>query len=204
MVDMTTTILAKSDQLNADDLLGRTLTVTVTNVSLLAGEQPISINYEGDNGKPFRPCKSMRRVLVNVWGSDGTKYIGKRMTLFRDEKVSFGGAAVGGTRISHMSGIDKPVTMSLTAAKNSKKPYTVKPLEGHAPIAEPIKEEPVNTEQLLTDGKAAANLGSGELGKWWKSLGGAKQKLLVAELPALKARAADVDALSSNDEEIPL
>jgi len=128
MVDMTKTILAKSDQLNADDLIGRTITVKVTAVSLAAGEQPIKINYEGDEGKPYYPCKSMRRVLVNTWGADGNAYIGREMTLYRDEKVVFGGAAVGGIRISHMSHIDQPITMSLTAAKASKKPYTVQPL----------------------------------------------------------------------------
>lgn len=128
MVDMTKTILAKSDQLNADDLIGRTLTVKITSVGLAAGEQPIKINYENDGGKPYYPCKSMRRVLVNIWGADGNQYVGREMTLYRDEKVVFAGAAVGGIRISHMSHLDQPVTMSLTAAKASKKPYTVQPL----------------------------------------------------------------------------
>ena len=128
MVDMSKTIIAKSDQLNADDLIGRSLTIRVSGISLLAGEQPVGISYEGDEGKPYRPCKSMRRVLVGVWGNDGNAYVGRSMTLFRDDKVVFGGAEVGGTRISHMSDIDKPVTMSLTATKKSKKPFTVQPL----------------------------------------------------------------------------
>ena len=128
MVDMSTTIIAKSDQLNADDLIGRSITIRVSGVSLLAGEQPVGISYEGDEGKPYRPCKSMRRVLVGLWGSDGNAYVGRSMTLFRDDKVVFGGAEVGGIRISHMSDIDKPVTMSLTATKKSKKPFTVQPL----------------------------------------------------------------------------
>ena len=128
MVDMSKTIVAKSDQLNADDLIGQSLTIRVTGVSLLAGEQPVGISYEGDNGKPYKPCKSMRRVLVGVWGMDGSAYIGRSMTLYRDETVLFGGAEVGGIRISHLSGIDKPVTMSLAATRKSKKPFTVRPL----------------------------------------------------------------------------
>lgn len=137
MVDMSQTILAKSDQLNADDLIGRSLTIRVSGVSLLAGEQPVGISYEGDDGKPYKPCKSMRRVLVGVWGSDGNAYVGRSMTLFRDDKVQFGGAEVGGIRISHMSHIERPVTMSLTATKKSKKPFTVQPLavSGSAPAA---------------------------------------------------------------------
>jgi hypothetical protein len=50
------------------------------------------------------------------------------MTLFRDEAVVFGGAAVGGIRISHMSELARPVTLSLTASKASRKPYVVQPL----------------------------------------------------------------------------
>jgi len=129
MTDVSTTIAPKSDQLNADDLIGRTsMTVTVTKVSLLAGEQPISINYEGDNGHPYKPCKSMRRVLVQVWGGDGAAYIGRSMTLFRDENVNFGGTNVGGIRISHMSHITEPVTLALTTTRAQRKPFVVKPL----------------------------------------------------------------------------
>lgn len=129
MTDLTTTIAPKSDQLNADDLIGRTMTITVSGVRLLGeADQPVAIHFEGDNGKPYKPCKSMRRVMVHVWGGDGRRYAGRKMTLFRDEKVVFGGAPVGGIRISHMSDIDRPITMALTATRASRKPYTVQPL----------------------------------------------------------------------------
>lgn len=130
MSDLTTTIIPKSDQLNADDLIGgRTLTIKVTKVSLAAGDQPVTIHYDGDNGHPYKPGKSMRRVLVHCWGADGNKYVGRSLTLYCDEKVQFGGMAVGGIRISHMSHIDAPVTMALTATRASRKPFTVKPLK---------------------------------------------------------------------------
>ena len=65
--NMLESIAPKSNQLNADDLIGgRSITIKITKVSGVAGEQPICINYEGDNGKPYYPCKSMRRVLVHV------------------------------------------------------------------------------------------------------------------------------------------
>lgn len=151
MIDLRTTIQPKSDQLNADDLIGTTKTIKVTKVSILAAaDQPIAINYEGDNGKPYKPCKSMRRVMVNIWGNDGNAYVGRSMTLYRDEKVRFGGVDVGGIRISHMSHINAPVTMALTAAKSSRKPYTVQPLAAQVPVkvAEPAKVAELN--QLLT------------------------------------------------------
>ena len=130
MVDMSQTIAPKSDQLNADDLIGGPRTITVTRVSGNEGnaEQPVNIFFEGDNGKPFRPCKSMRRVMVKIWGKDASKYGGRSMTIYRDPKVQWGGMEVGGIRISHMTGLDKPETMALTASNRARKPYTGKPL----------------------------------------------------------------------------
>lgn len=130
-MDLSKTIEAKSDQLNSDDFIGTgPITIKVTKVSGVAGDQqqPIAINYDGDNGKPYKPCKSMRRVLVQVWGNDGASYVGKSMTLYRDASVKFGGIDVGGIRIAAMSDIDKPITMALTASKASRKPFTVQPL----------------------------------------------------------------------------
>lgn len=126
--DLSDVIKPKSDQLNADDLIAGAITVRITKVSKRAGEQPVAYNYEGDNGKPYYPCKSMMRVMVHVWGKYAESHVGHSMTLFRDPSVTWGGAEVGGIRISHMSGIDKPVTMSLTATRKARKPYTVQPL----------------------------------------------------------------------------
>lgn len=127
--DMLKTIEPKTDQANFDDFLsGSTKTIKVTKVSAGDGEQPVIINFEGDNGKPYKPGKSMRRVLVHVWGKDAANYVGRSMTLYGDPKVKFGGLEVGGIRISHMSHITEPMTMALTAARALKKPFTVKPL----------------------------------------------------------------------------
>lgn len=138
MNDMRATIIPKSDQMNFDDFAGGTTkTITVTKVLLGAeAEQPVSVGFEGDNGKPYKPCKSMRRVMVNVWGPDASKYTGRSMTLYGDPTVIFGGAKVGGIRISHMSHLDAPMTMALTATKATRKPFTVKPLVVDAPKAE--------------------------------------------------------------------
>lgn len=134
MVDLRNTIVPNSSQLNADDLVAGPMTIRVTKVSLLAEqEQPIAINFEGDNGKPYLPCKSMRRLLVTLWGPDGSQFVGRSMTLYRDEKVKWGGAEVGGIRISHVSGIDKPVTVSLTVTKSVRKPFQVRPLVADTP-----------------------------------------------------------------------
>jgi hypothetical protein len=129
MTDITSTTEPRSDQLNADSFIGgKTMTIKVTKIDLRAGDQPVAVHYENENGRPYTPCKSMRRVLVHCWGPDGNAYAGRSMTLYCDEKVQFGGMAVGGIRISHMSHIDAPITMALTTTRASRKPFTVKPL----------------------------------------------------------------------------
>jgi len=129
MDDMAKALQPKSDQLNADDLIGQSLTIKITGVKITPDvQQPISISYEGDNGKPYKPCKSMGRVLRTIFGGDGNKWIGKHVTLYRDNNVTWGGVAVGGIRISHVSGIETPYSMALTASKTVRKTYTVQPI----------------------------------------------------------------------------
>lgn len=128
-MDMSKTIIPKSDQLNADDLIAGPRTVTITGVrGTEAAEQPVAINFQGDDNKPYKPCKSMRRVMVHVWGPDAKAYVGRSMTLYCDPNVVFGGMKVGGIRISHMSHMNGPQTMALTATRAKRAPFTVQPL----------------------------------------------------------------------------
>jgi hypothetical protein len=137
-MNMLATIVPKSDQINADDLIGQSLTITVNEVKFSGGqEQPVSMYFDG-SGKAFRPCKSMCRVLVAIWGPDAKEYVGRSMTLYRDPTVKWGGMEVGGIRISHMTHMEAPVTMALTATKGARKPYTVRPL-----VAE-VKKLPID------------------------------------------------------------
>ena len=121
------TIIPRSDQLNSEQLLPGPMTITVTSVTMGSAEQPINIGYENDNGRPYRPCLTMRKVLIFAWGPDGREWVGRSMTLYRDPEVAFGGLKVGGTRISHMSHIDGPMVMALTATKGVKKSFKVLP-----------------------------------------------------------------------------
>jgi len=127
MTDLSHTITPKSDQLNYDDLLTGAITVKVTRVEKADGEQPVVVHIDGGY-QPYKPCKSMRRVLIATWGKDGDKWIGQRMTLYGDPTVKWAGQEVGGIRISHMSGIDKPRTYQLTITRGKRQQYTVKPL----------------------------------------------------------------------------
>ena len=142
------TIIPKSLQLNADQLLPGPVTIKVTKVEIVMGEQPVTISYEGDNNHPFKPGKSMRRVLVALWGFDANAYIGRSMTLYCDATVRYGGMEVGGIRISHMSDINGPVTMALTETKGKKKPFTVLPLVP-APVAPSEDKAAAWTDALI-------------------------------------------------------
>ena len=79
-------IIPKSDQLNAEDLLSGPITVTVTDVKQGTAEQPIAIIIDGER-QPYKPCKTMRKMLVFCWSDQAANWIGKRMTLYADPDV---------------------------------------------------------------------------------------------------------------------
>lgn len=155
--NLRSTIEPKSDQLNADDLIGTSKTITVTAVKSGTPDQPVTINYEGDNGRPYKPCKSMRRVLIHLWGDDGRQWSGQSMTLYCDPEVRFGGVKVGGIRISHMTGIDKPVDVALTVTRGKRAPYKIDPLKvAQDPAMYPPEKFAKNKaawQELITSGK---------------------------------------------------
>lgn len=196
MSSMADAIIPKSDQLNSDDLIAGPITITVSKVDIRGGqEQPVSIHFEGDNGKPYKPCKSMSRVLVTAWGADAKEYVGRAMTLYRDPSVKWAGMEVGGIRISHMSDIDGQLTMALTATKGSRKPFTVRPLKTStpAPAQESSKpsESPVTSqgdgrgvedlEELIARGEKEADWGAEQYARWWETLTKAERKAIGAD-----------------------
>ena len=127
MIDIGDTILAKSDQVNAVDL-AVPVTVTVEGVDVVGGDQPVNIHLREFPGKAYRPSKSMRRVLVKLWGPKSADYAGRRLTIYNDPSVTWAGKAVGGIRTSHASHIDKPVTIPVKIARGKIQPLTIKPL----------------------------------------------------------------------------
>lgn len=128
-MDMTLTTAARSDQINAADLIGNTRTITIKEVRIKAGEdQPVTILIEGDK-KAFRPCLGVRRLMVRVWGPDASKYIGESMTLFCDPKVTWAGKEEGGIRVSNMTGLEEEIVEYMRISRTATKPYKIKPLK---------------------------------------------------------------------------
>jgi len=135
MDDMSETVVPKSDQLNADDLIAGPMTIKINRVVVKKGEpqQPVSIFYDGDEKHPYKPSLGMRRALMLAWGKSSSEYVGKSLTLFNEKTIKFGKSETGGIRISHMSHVDKPVRFALTISRGQRIPYTIKVLEVAVP-----------------------------------------------------------------------
>jgi hypothetical protein len=185
MSDMTPVIQPKSDQLNSDSLLAGPLTITITKVDINpTAEQPVAIHYEGEDGKPWKPCKSMARCLVTAWGPDAKKYVGRSVTLYRDPTVKWAGLEVGGIRVSHMSHIDGPKQMMLTATRGSRKPHKVLPL-GDVPQ----QRSSTDYNGILDELRAIAVPGNMDtLEEKWRGIGADARKHLAGQLADLKER----------------
>ncbi len=164
MIDMTDTIKPKSDQLNADDLIGGvTKTIKISKIAIVNDkQQPVAVYFDGDGGKPYKPCLSMRRVLIDAWGTDGAKYVGRMMTIVRDPSVVYGGVKVGGIRITHLSHIDGDRQIALTATRGVRKLYTVKALA--------VGAMPEISDELRDEGLFAANNGVEAYKAWLAKL----------------------------------
>ena len=168
-MDLSQTIAPKSDQLNADDLMNGPLTVTITRVSKGSAEQPVNVELAEFPRRPFKPSKSMRRLLVAAWGKDSSVYEGRSLTIFTNPDVMYGGEKVGGIQISHMSHLDKPLTLALTVRRGKRAPYTVEPLTA-----------PASTASQLTDAEISACTDVEALRAMWPRASTVQQEQITA------------------------
>jgi hypothetical protein len=146
-------LAANSDQMNAVDIMASPLTVTIKGVTSGSAEQPVNF-IVNEWPKPFRPCKTMRRLICAVWGPKGPDYVGRSMTLFRNPAVRYGGIEVGGIEISHMSHIDKPKEVALPVGRGGKvKVFTVKPIQSGT--SKPAATTPSPLQSAFEQMKAA-------------------------------------------------
>lgn len=170
-MDMTQFTLAKGQQVNADDLISGPRTINITRVSGNEGnkEQPVAVFFEGDDGKPFMPCKTMRRLMVAAWGPDASTYAGRSLTLYRDPTVKFGGMEIGGVRISHMSHIDADMKVALTSTRGKRGMVHVKPLRVAEKPTQVSDKPALDEDELAKQMEAVANDPEAKR-KWWSGL----------------------------------
>jgi len=134
-MDLTESIAPRSDQVNADDLIGGPATYTIREVRKGAAEQPFDFMLV-ETDRAYRPSKTMRRLIVAAWGPDANAYTGRRLTLYREPSIMFGGQKVGGIRISHMSHLTGRLTEKFQTTRGKRETFTVDPLPD-APAPDP-------------------------------------------------------------------
>lgn len=154
----------KSDQMNADDLIGSNRIIKITRVVVTdAAQQACSVFFEGDNGKPWKPCKGSGRVLVHAWGEDPKNYVGKFVELYRDPEAIYAGKKVGGIRVRAMSDIEADFEFTETVSKSVRKPIKILKLT-------PPKQAPQASPEVVKAGDDAAKQGSEIYVRWRDSL----------------------------------
>ncbi|SIN72586.1 hypothetical protein [Agromyces cerinus] len=133
-MDVSNAIIAKSDQLNSTDLIAGPQTVTIVTVNQGNTEQPVNIITDVFGpGRPFKPSKTVLRILAAAWGKDTTVWVGRRMTVYRDPTVRWANEAIGGIRVKALSHIDKEMVFNLPVSKGKNAKSTIEPLPDAAP-----------------------------------------------------------------------
>lgn len=126
-MDLSESIIPKSDQLNAEDMISGPQTYTIREVRAGTAEQPFDFMLV-ETDRAYRPSKTMRRLIVAAWGPDANVYAGRRLTLYREPTIKFGGQAVGGLRVSHLSHIPKRIEEKFQTTRGKRETFSVDPL----------------------------------------------------------------------------
>lgn len=162
----------RSDQINADDLIGGPRIVTVSGVRPGTAEQKYDILLENET-RVWRPPLTVLRLLIAAWGDEASAWTGRRAELYRDASVKFGSDAVGGIRVSRLSRLDKPLNIALTSTRGKRTKHHIDPLpDAPTPVA-------------LTDVEIDAATTTDELRALWGAASPEQQdriKARVAEL----------------------
>lgn len=172
-MDISETLAPNSDQLDAVDLAQGPRIFTITKVAKGNAEQPVQVSL-AEFDRVWRPGKSMRRVLAACWGVDAAQWAGRRVELYCDEKVAFGGQAVGGTRISRLSHIEGPKSIPLLVTRGKSAMFKVSPLPD-APASLALDPE---TERAIADLRAE-----------WTDADADRRKVIEANVAELQAGA---------------
>lgn len=183
----------RSDQLNGDDFSGgRTATVTITGVKEGSTDlAPYDISLAEVENRSWRPPLTVLRLLMALWGDDSSEWVGRKVTLYRDDTVRVGKEVMGGIRVSHASHLptgNKPFTTRITVTRARKSPVTVQPIAADAPTSTPAQ-----THTEPTAEEVAAERKPDTLRKWW-TISSPERKAQI------EARVAELAATPDPDE----
>jgi hypothetical protein len=162
MIDLTKHIEADSDCLVAADLVGGPLTILVERVTESGKNDKKKIDiFYANSEKPFRPCKSMLRILCELWKTtDATTFIGRGITLYREPDCMWKGEKTPGVRICGLSHIEKAVTVVANERRGKMATYQIEPIRPWPPAAPERQAQPTPEERLqrTLDGIARASI----------------------------------------------
>jgi len=152
MTDVGFALEAKSDQLNAVDIMGVEPVIRIREVKVRQGDQPVSVYFDGDHGRPWKPSKGMLRILAGAWGRDSSAWVGKYAQVYFEPSVKYAGKEVGGIRIRALSDIDqRGLSFALRINQKQTEPYHVPLLQVQSneyPADKFAKALPVMAEKM--------------------------------------------------------
>lgn len=159
----------RSDQLNGDDFSGgRSATVTIADVKEGSTDLALyDINLVEVERRVWRPPLTILRLLMAMWGDEAADWVGRKVTLYRDDTVKVGKEVMGGIRVSHASHLptgDKPFAVRITSTRGRKAPFTILPLAEDAPTSTPAQ-----THTEPTAAEIASSTDADQLRAWWKA-----------------------------------
>lgn len=181
-MDITDALAPASDQLDAVELVNpRTFTIDAgSKLGSRDGKTVAEIRLVGFP-RVWRPSKGMLDVLAACWGTDGTQWVGRSVTVYNDPNVTFGKEKVGGVRISHLSHIDKERSVPIRASGAGRKQlWKVQPLT-EAPAA----------KSKVTNAQINAATTDDELRALWANATPAQRDLIAARKAALDTDSTD-------------
>lgn len=142
----------RSDQLNADDLVGSSRIVTIAGVRTGTAEQKYDILLEGEE-RVWRPPLTVLRILLAAWGDESSVWIGRRAELYRDPEVRFGPEQTGGIRVRALSHIGKRMAVAVTEKRGKRKMHTVDALPD-LPTPEPLMDSEIDAASTTDELRA--------------------------------------------------
>ena len=169
-IDISDSLAAKSDQINAADLAAP-VRCTVARVDYdPKADQPLTVHMT--EGKPWRPSKGMRRVLAQVWGTDASAWAGRGVTLFNDPSAMWAGKPVGGIRIKAITGLRRAQDFPVKTSRTAFTTYRIEPLADAPPAPAPAASTPPeDAPKAISAWLAEREIGADQLDKWLVSVG---------------------------------
>lgn len=142
MTNIAHTLVAKSDQLNAADLIGGEKLLKITSVDVKSASD-VWVHYEGENGRPWKTSLTARRILARLWTEESDNWIGHTVAVHCDPTVVYAGEEVGGIRPHAATGIDSERVIKLKERRGPKpKTFKIIPLRlDSSPQAKPTRIE---------------------------------------------------------------